>query len=76
MSTADSPWLVMVQKYKILININLRCHCYTTVTSQDTRPVSSKCFESDSVIRLSSVNAGLEVPDNGKTAPQYAVARA
>jgi len=59
---------VMVQRYKILININLSCHCCTIVTSQDTRPVSSKCFESDSVIHLSSVNAGLEVPDDGKTA--------
>jgi hypothetical protein len=60
---------VMVQCYKILININLRHHCCTTVTSQNTRPVSSKCFESDNVIHLSSVNARYEVPDEGKTAP-------
>jgi len=59
----------MVQCYKILININLGCHCCTTVTSQDTRTVSSKCFESDSVIHLSTVNARLEVPDDRKIAP-------
>jgi len=59
----------MVQRYKILININL------TVTSQDTKPVSSKSFESDSVIHLSSMNAGLEVPGDRNIA-QYAVATA